>query len=100
MIHWHKRTFYCPNCQTDMSILEVLTSADDELRVNLWCTTCSKDFSWTSNWGRIRAQCILQDVACLLEKQKPKLLTAPQGMTDDDRTLLGEMHIKEQEDDR
>lgn len=89
----------------EMSIIDIFFSGDDDVRVDLGCDKCNGLFQWTSSFGKIRMECILLDVQEMVKVAVPvnpvpqKALPAPKGLTQEDKQLLKDMHIKEENDE-
>ena len=87
---FHEIKFGCPTCNMNVQIREVLCAADGDICINGTCPKCRKPRCFQTDMGRILTHCRKSDA-----EDRPKQLTS--GFTEEDKKLLGEMNISEEE---
>jgi hypothetical protein len=72
--HWHKINLACKQCDKELVILHVSTSADGEILIDLVCSKCGTMLQWVSTFTRLQANSIYTDIEESLASKEPKTM--------------------------
>jgi hypothetical protein len=71
-IRWHKVGLNCKHCENELTITEMSSSADGEIRLDLVCVKCAKSMYWVTNTARLITMALYSDIEECMAKKSPQ----------------------------
>lgn len=75
---WHKVELSCPKCSQEPTILNLLTSADSEILLDMVCVPCGLQLAWKATSASLICRSLIADQEQeKRQEKKPQKLLPP-----------------------
>lgn len=68
---WHKLVLMCAKCDNEPQIVEILTSADGEIGLNMFCPNCQIELYYLTTGQKLIHKALVKDLMEFKEVKRP-----------------------------